>query len=82
VQDCLDLALLNKEMVKSFSKWARSCICAFEHTHDDKHLLAAAISCAIEHEKIEQMVQNIWTHRRAFDFDQKFCHAHMKDAIV
>jgi hypothetical protein len=28
------------------------------------------------------MVQKLRTHRRAFDFDQKFCEAHVKEAII
>jgi hypothetical protein len=85
VRDCLDPALLNKEKVRSFSKRARSYICAyyeFEHTRNDDNNDLALISCAIEYEKIEQMVQNFRTHRCAFDFDRKFCDAHVKDIII
>jgi hypothetical protein len=42
----------------------------------------ALVSCAIEHEKIEQMVTKFWTHHCAFDFDQKFCEAHVKDIMT
>jgi hypothetical protein len=85
VRDCLDPALLNKEKVRSFSKRARSYICAyfeFEHTRNNNNNNLALISCAIEYEKIEQMVQNFRTHRCAFDFDRKFCDAHVKDIII
>ena len=83
VRDCLDPALLNKEKVRSFSKRARSYICAyyaFEHTQNNNDL--ALITCAIEYEKIEQMVQSFRTHRCAFDFDRKFCNAHVQDIII
>jgi hypothetical protein len=54
VQDCLDLALLKKEKVRSFSKRARSHIicacCEFEHTRNSDNNDLALVSCAIEHE--------------------------------
>jgi hypothetical protein len=61
VRDCLDPTLLNKEKVRSFSKPARSHICAccaFEHTQNNNNNGLALITCAIEHEKIEQTVQS------------------------
>ncbi len=86
VRDCLDPALLTKEKVRSFSKRARSYICAyyaFEHTRGNgRSNDIALISCAIEYEKIEQMVQLFRTHRCAFDFDRKFCDAHMRDIEI
>jgi hypothetical protein len=72
VQDCLDPALLKKEKLRSFSKRAKSCICAcyeFEHTRNSDNNNLALVSCAIERGKIEEMVQNFLTHHRAFDFD-------------
>ena len=85
VRDCLDPALLTKEKVRSFSERARSYICAchsFEHTRNSRSNDIALISCAIEYEKIEQMVQLFRTHRCAFDFDRKFCDAHMRDIEI
>jgi hypothetical protein len=85
VRDCLDPALLNKEKVRSFSKRARSHVCAcyeFEHTRNSDNNDLALVSCAIECEKIEQMVKNFRTHRCAFDFDRKFCDAHVKDIMT
>jgi hypothetical protein len=79
----LDPALLNKEKVMGFSKLARSHICAchaFEHTqnNDNDSNDLAVISCAKQREKIEQMVQKFRTRSCAFDFDRKFCDAHME----
>ena len=85
VRDCLDPTLMNKEKVRSFSKRARSYICAyyaFENTRNDNSNEIAVLSCAIEYEKIEQMVQLFRTHRCAFDFDRKFCDAHVKDIQI
>jgi hypothetical protein len=53
----LDPALLNKEKVRSFSKRVRSRVSAhhaFKHTRNNNDKDLAVISCAIEHEKIEQ----------------------------
>jgi hypothetical protein len=89
VRDCLDP--ITKQQVRSYSKRARSYICAyyaFEHPKQNinnsnnettKHDEMAVLSCAIEYEKIEQMVQNFRSHRCAFDFDRKFCNAHVKE---
>jgi hypothetical protein len=85
VQDCLDPTLLNKEKVRSFSKQARSHICAccaFEHTQNNNDNNLALITCAIECEKMVQMVQSFRTHRCAFDFDRNFCNAHVQDVEI
>jgi hypothetical protein len=67
VRGCLDPNLITKEKVRSFSKKARSYICAY---------------CAIEYEKIEQMVKMFRTHRCAFNFDRKFCDAHVNEIKI
>jgi hypothetical protein len=41
--------------------------------HDEMALL----SCAIKYERTEQMVKMFCTHRCAFNFDWKFCVAHV-----
>jgi hypothetical protein len=38
------------------------------------------LSCAIKYEKIEQMVKMFGTHRCAFNFNQKFCDAHVNES--
>ena len=94
VRGCLDPNLITKEKVRSFSKRARSYICAyytFEHTKQNinnsnnetiNHDAMAVLSCAIEYEKIEQMVKMFRTHRCAFDFDRKFCDAHVNEIKI
>jgi hypothetical protein len=64
-----DPKLITKEKVRSFSKRARSYICAyyaFKHTKQNinnndnetiNHDEVALLSCAIEYEKIEEMVK-------------------------
>ena len=42
----------------------------------------AVVSCAIEYEKIEQMVKKFRTHRCAFDFDRKFCDVHVNEIKI
>jgi hypothetical protein len=89
VRGCLDPKLITKEKVRSFSKRARSYICAYyalEHTKQNNndnetinHDEMALLSCAIEYEKIEQMVKMFRTHRCAFDFDREFCDAHVNE---
>jgi hypothetical protein len=66
VRGCLDPKLITKEKVRSFSKRARSYICAYyalEHTkqninNNDKETInhdeMVLLSCAMEYEKIEQ----------------------------
>ena len=94
VRGCLDPKLITKEKVRSFSKRARSYICAYyalEHTKQNinnndnetiNHDEMALLSCAIEYEKIEQMVKMFRTHRCAFDFDRKFCYAHVNEIKI
>ena len=94
VRGCLDPKLITKEKVRSFSKRARSYICAYyalEHTKQNinnndnetiNHDEMALLSCAIEYEKIEQMVKMFRTHRCAFDFDRKFCDAHVNEIKI
>jgi hypothetical protein len=86
--------MITKEKVRSFSKRARSYICAYyalEHTKQNinindnetiNHDEMALLSCAIEYEKIEQMVKMFRTHRCAFDFDRKFCDAHVNEIKI
>jgi hypothetical protein len=94
VRGCLDPKLITKEKMRSFSKRARSYICAYyalEHTkqsinnNDNKTINydeMALLSCAIENEKIEQMVKTFRTHRCAFEFDWKFCDAHVNEIKI
>ena len=84
VQGCLDPKLITIEKARNFSKRARSYICAyyaFKHTKQNinnndnetiNHDKMALLSCAIEYEKIEQMVKMFRSHCSAFDFDLKF----------
>jgi hypothetical protein len=84
----------NKRKSEKVSKRARSYICAYyalEHTKQNinnndnetiNHDEMALLSCAIEYEKIEQMVKMFRTHRCAFDFDQKFCDAHVNEIKI
>jgi hypothetical protein len=94
VRGCLDPKLITKERVRSFSKRARSYICAYyalEHTKQNinnndnetmNHDEMALLSCAIEYEKIEQMVKMFRTHRYAFDLYPKFCNAHVNEIKI
>jgi hypothetical protein len=87
VQGCLDPKLITKEKLRSFSKRARSYICAYyalEHTKQNtnnndnetiNHDEMALLSCAIKYEKIEQMVKTFRTHR-------KFCYAHVNEIKI
>jgi hypothetical protein len=82
VRGCLDPKLITKEKVRSFSKRARSYICAyyaFKHTKQNinnnnyattNYDEMALLSCAIEYEKIQQMVKMFRTQRCTFDFDR------------
>jgi hypothetical protein len=94
VRGCLDAKLITKEKVRSFSKRARTYICAYyalEHTKQNinnndndtiNHDEMALLSCAVEYEKIEQMLKMFRTHRCAFDFDRKFCDAHVNEIKI
>jgi hypothetical protein len=46
------------------------------------HDAIAILSCAIKYKKIEQMVKMFRTHRCAFDFDWKFCYAHVNEIKI
>jgi hypothetical protein len=93
VRGCLDPNLITKEKVRSFSKGARSYICGyyeFEHTKQNinnndetiNHDGIAILSCANKYGKIEQMVKMFRTHRCAFNFNWKFCDAHVNEIKI
>ena len=85
VRDCLDPAPLTREKVRSFGKRARRCACArcaFERARRAQSNDAALLSCAIERDKIEQMVETFRARRCAFVFDRKFCDARARDVKI
>jgi hypothetical protein len=94
VRGCLNPNLITKEKVRSFSKQARSYICAsyyeFEHTKQKinnneetiNHDEIAILSGAIEYQKFEQMVKMFRAHRCAFDLNWKCCDAHVNEIKI